>query len=583
MKKTTTLLAISSIFLVSLSPVSTIFAQGNNSKESTYSAIEENTNIVSGEFGTSKWNITSDGVLHIGDGEFPSWTNDDSPWKKYDSQINSVIFDGSVKAGTKAHGLFALSNITKIENISNFDVSEANSLRCMFAHTTNLISLDLSSFNTSNAIDLSLMFWRSGISQVNVTSFNTSKTTNVYNMFLGTANLRTLDLSSFDLTNITNGTMMIYDSGIQHLKLGPLFRFEGNNAMQYAVGSPSHLAFTTEPFIGRWQKDQTGPLYRAYEFVNAFSNNPEQLAGDWYWATSQQSISADDFTMYIGDPEPTVSNFNAVATDKYGSPSEVTADLSNVNFNNTGTYPVLLNSADGQIKEVTLSIKEKTDHTSINVKDSTIYVGDSWTAQDNFDSAFDRDGNAIELSQITIDGSKVDTSRPGIYEVLYTYNEVISIATVNVKENKKAINVHNITLSIGDAWKPQDNFDSAFDKDGKAVDFSKLSVDSSKVDTSKSGIYEVIYILDDVRETATVTVKEKNGNVPVPPKTDSNSDSDQLDIPNSDNNDEVKMKKTNQKTLPKTGDSSEISISVIFIVLLLGSMLILKKQINKIS
>ncbi|MGY3713882.1 bacterial Ig-like domain-containing protein, partial [Lactococcus petauri] len=137
----------------------------------------------------------------------------------------------------------------------------------------------------------------------------------------------------------------------------------------------------------------------------------------------------------------------------------------------------------------------------LNVHDTTLYVGDAWTAEDNFDSALDKDGNAVDFSQVSVDASKVDTSKAGTYDVTYTYDGVTSTAKVTVKDKQTAVNVHDSTLYVGDAWTAEDNFDSALDKDGNAVDFSQVSVDASKVDTSKAGTYDVTYTYDGVTST----------------------------------------------------------------------------------
>ena len=70
-----------------------------------------------------------------------------------------------------------------------------------------------------------------------------------------------------------------------------------------------------------------------------------------------QSITGSDFSMYVGDPTPTVTDFKGSATDKTGAASEVTVDLSQADLKTAGTYMVTLTSADGQTKEVKLTVK----------------------------------------------------------------------------------------------------------------------------------------------------------------------------------------------------------------------------------
>ncbi|WP_239257098.1 MucBP domain-containing protein [Listeria ilorinensis] len=74
------------------------------------------------------------------------------------------------------------------------------------------------------------------------------------------------------------------------------------------------------------------------------------------------------------------------------------------------------------------------NQTAVNVHDSTIYVGDDWTAADNFDSASGKAGENIPLSDIQITGN-VDTTKPGSYVVTYSYGGVSASAKITVMEN----------------------------------------------------------------------------------------------------------------------------------------------------
>ncbi|MGG7013997.1 UNVERIFIED_CONTAM: bacterial Ig-like domain-containing protein, partial [Pseudomonas aeruginosa] len=54
-----------------------------------------------------------------------------------------------------------------------------------------------------------------------------------------------------------------------------------------------------------------------------------------------------------------------------------------------GVYPIVY-SYEG--KEETANVTVKPDQSKLEVKDTTIYVGDKWKPEDNFVSATDRDG-----------------------------------------------------------------------------------------------------------------------------------------------------------------------------------------------
>ncbi|HCT9166887.1 TPA: WxL domain-containing protein [Enterococcus faecalis] len=85
-------------------------------------------------------------------------------------------------------------------------------------------------------------------------------------------------------------------------------------------------------------------------------------------------------------------------------------------------------------KKATIVVKE--NKTSVKVHDSIIYVGDTWEAKDNFDSAIDKDGQSVAFEKITVGGETVDTTKAGRYEVLYSYEDIESKAVVTVKESQ---------------------------------------------------------------------------------------------------------------------------------------------------
>ncbi|MFK4965564.1 bacterial Ig-like domain-containing protein [Lactococcus garvieae] len=162
----------------------------------------------------------------------------------------------------------------------------------------------------------------------------------------------------------------------------------------------------------------------------------------------------------------------------------------------------------GQISENSQEIVYRyiKDKTELNVHDSTLYVGDVWSAEDNFDSALDKDGNSVDFKDIKVTG-EVDTSKTGSYEVTYSYDGMETKATITVKDKQTALNVHDSILYVGDKWSAEDNFDSALDKDGKPVDFKDITV-TGEVDTSKAGTYDVTYSYDGMESVATVIVLE---------------------------------------------------------------------------
>ena len=112
-------------------------------------------------------------------------------------------------------------------DFSNWDTSSAETMEWMFYYTSTRepYTLDLSSFNTSNVTNMNSMFRECSVNNVILSSFDTSKVTDMGYMFAG-AGVYNLDISNFDTSNVTNMEAMFNGLGyvenvdLSHLKTG---------------------------------------------------------------------------------------------------------------------------------------------------------------------------------------------------------------------------------------------------------------------------------------------------------------------------------------------------------------------------
>ena len=149
---------------------------------------------------------------------------------------------------------------------------------------------------------------------------------------------------------------------------------------------------------------------------------------------------------------------------------------------------IKLVKGDNQLK---IPLTKTIDHSRLQVKDSTIYVGDKWKPEDNFVSATDKTGQDVPFEKITVSG-QVDTSKAGVYPIVYSYEGKEETAHVTVKPDQSKLEVKDTTIYVGDSWKPEDNFVSATDKTGQDVPFEKIDVQGT-VNVDKIGDYEIVY------------------------------------------------------------------------------------------
>ena len=90
-------------------------------------------------------------------------------------------------------------------NISSFDTSKITDMGYMFDSCWSLSSLDLSNFNTSLVENMESMFCGCvNLEKLNISSFDTSKVTNMGYMFGYCSSLTSLDLSNFDTSIVEN-------------------------------------------------------------------------------------------------------------------------------------------------------------------------------------------------------------------------------------------------------------------------------------------------------------------------------------------------------------------------------------------
>ena len=311
-------------------------------------------------------------------------------------------------------------------------------------------------------------------------------------------------------------------------------------------------------------------------------------------------LQVKDTTIYVGDKWKPEDNFVS-ATDKTGQdvPFEKIDVQGTVNVDKIGDYEIVYKNGTKEAK----AIVHVRDDSRLQVKDTTIYVGDSWKPEENFVSATDKTGQDVPFEKITVSG-QVDTSKAGVYPIVYSYEGKEETAHVTVKPDQSKLEVKDTTIYVGDKWKPEDNFVSATDRDGHAISFDKVQV-KGEVDTKKTGEYQISYTTEPVNETkpavqsrlfsmfsnetprqlttvATVHVIDRNP-TPLPDKNENNqtsSSTNQTTIKRSQYVTHI-VKPDKQGRYPKTGEQTNglyrvLGLVVLLIVIISG--IVIKKK-----
>ncbi|WP_314574684.1 bacterial Ig-like domain-containing protein [Enterococcus gilvus] len=259
-----------------------------------------------------------------------------------------------------------------------------------------------------------------------------------------------------------------------------------------------------------WSTKKTGTVeYKDQAAVKNLSSKANDTISLYaIWKVDQTEIKVKDSTIHVGDawtPEDTFvsakdEDGKAVTFDKVTAPKADAVDTMTI-----GDYEVTY-SYNG--KEAKATIHVVANQEALKVKDVTIYEGDDWSAADNFVNAADKDGNGISFDKVKTSGaSDVNTNKEGTYEVTYQYGNQTQVGKVIVLKNQTSITTKDSTIYVGGSWNPADNFVSAIDKDGSAVDFSQVTGPANNaVDVSTIGEYTLTYTLNGKEAKATVHV-----------------------------------------------------------------------------
>ena len=123
--------------------------------------------------------------------------------------MTTVRFTEAVKPKSCKMWFINCTELTNIENLEYLYTNEVTDMSDMFSNCSELTTLDVSNFDTSNVIDMNRMFSScKKLTTLNVSNFDTSNVINMSKMFSTCRSLITLDVSNFDTSNVTNMNSM---------------------------------------------------------------------------------------------------------------------------------------------------------------------------------------------------------------------------------------------------------------------------------------------------------------------------------------------------------------------------------------
>lgn len=164
------------------------------------------------------------------------------PWKSIEvAFIRTTIYPNLMFAW-----FFGCGRLEQVIGLERIQTQSVEIIAGLFCRCSSLRSLDLSGFDTSKVTDMSIMFAScASLTHLDLSGFDTSKVTSMELMFANCTSLTSLDLSSFDTSKVT--TMKDMFGNCQKLeKLGysPAFRLCDGMTVEDVFGGSA-----LEPFV----------------------------------------------------------------------------------------------------------------------------------------------------------------------------------------------------------------------------------------------------------------------------------------------------------------------------------------------
>ncbi len=141
----------------------------------------------------------------------------------YTSELSSIdLSNFNTSNVTQMNSMFELSGVETL-NLNNFDTRNVINMAWMFSNASNIIELNISNFNTSKVTSMAGMFSNcKKLTSLNLSNFDTRNVTSMAWMFENCKNIITLNLCNFNTSAVTDmRSMFSYNSKPQNVYVGP--------------------------------------------------------------------------------------------------------------------------------------------------------------------------------------------------------------------------------------------------------------------------------------------------------------------------------------------------------------------------
>ena len=237
------------------------------------------------------------------DDSFMSIKNTADSWDIVSLNISS--FDTSKV--TDMAGMFCAC-LTDTLDLRHFDTSNVTDMTAMFSDCSLLTDLDISSFDTSKVTSMARMFmYETHLTYLDLSNFDTSNVTDMSGMFMGCPKLDTVDVSSFNTSKVTDMSYM-FSCSFSHLDLSGFNTSNVKSMNSMFFRSRNLTALDLSSF------DTTKVLDTKWMFSGC--ENLKTVTVSDRWNMSRVADSADMFSGCSNIKGGNGTSYSSVYTDK---------------------------------------------------------------------------------------------------------------------------------------------------------------------------------------------------------------------------------------------------------------------------
>lgn len=428
----------------------------------------------------------------LGDGEYEMNDDQEPEWiTEHKADIVRVVFDvsfASARPKSCNSWFMECEKLEAIDGIENLNTSKVTDMWNMFYNCKSLTSLDLKTFDTHNVLSMSYMFFGcNNLTYLNVSSFDTSNVGNMNWMFAGCWKLTNLSVSNFDMHSVwTMLGMFSSCKGLTHIDVSK-FNTENVKSMQAVFQNCENLSSLD---LSGFNTSKVEDIANMFSFCKSLtsldlSNFDTQLVTQstslFYGCQKLEAI-------YLGD------KFSLEGLSKLYASNNMFGNCSATLYCSPAAYWASKNCSRvkeaGQAVKPYVSINKTPEYGTLCVPVGSSLVAGSFTGFDKLYQVTNADKN-----KGTITMAEAKSIEPGVPYVYHRYLEGVdfdgknnmSIITFDVDENASS----SVTAPKNEGSLLKGTFESMVAKGGSYIlqtdgNFHPVAADNT---TLKVGAY----------------------------------------------------------------------------------------------